>query len=500
MRGIKQLVINAKNGDLKSKDTLFEYYKPFFIEHIRKKYGKDFIDLANEDYEEVFNYYFDKNVKDKIDSYFRKKAMRIYNSSLKEENLISKVSNRSEENIVYLSNYYKRKIIDDIYQKNFNYLSYEEVNKYAYDILYNFFNKYVGSDNPTNILSMIAALIARERKYLSDCESFFIKYLIYEKPNDKIIDYFTNKYLYIIEKYKNTKYGYYMLLYYKESIKVILNEINCPNFAFETKLKKKIYKKKEQLKEEIRLLQQKQDLSSDDIKTLYLCHEYVKDFVFDKYKDKFSHDIKYIISKKYDEFLNAYLNSNRNRDLSSYLFTRYTDYLDRKIKSNQICNIDINYDELNDKIYKYYHIYENILNKSTGYYPKEQVLYETYLKLCENYFKKERKSSFNSYVNSGMIVSIKYYDNLYTENYLDKTINSVLEKNIIPNDISREYFNELKKYYIEKEIYRQYFFDKYLYNEIRNFNYYDYLDIRKVKNYYVDGLCSKGKKGGYRSI
>ena len=488
-----KLVVRAKNGDTEAYDILYRYYKPCFVNTVEKTYGKSFVALAEEDYKRVFDNFFKNNVNDIIGNYIIKRAKTTYNSYGR-ENLISKASNRNEENISYLANYYKEKIVMYLYEKFKAYFSYDEIDNYEYILFYKLFSNIGKTTTPANVLSMASSLLKREKTFSNEKDVFFVRFLMYGKPNDKIISYYEDKYHFLLDQYKNTKYGYSIGLFYKQLVKETLNEVNNPHFDFEYNLKKKIVKKKEIVHDEIIKLQEKRDLTNGEINKLYIYHEYVKDFVYNKYKDAFNYDIKNIITIKYDDFFNVYINSNRIVDLSRYLFTRYNDYFINMIKKEDK-KVDISEDEINQLIGENYYMCYSFVDRAEGYYPASKVLNQLYLDICDRYFDMDRKRDFKSYVYYSLYESIRKLKSVYNEEYLDKTVNYIKNKKLIPEHISYEYFEELKKYYIENDIFKYEFFDIYLYNEIKNFDYNEYLKIREVKKYNENRvLCKKSKK------
>ena len=82
--GIEQLVLETKKLEYGSKQyeenikIIIEHYKPIFLRNVEENYGKNYKEKAEEALLNLVNYYFDKNLEDKISGFLNKRSKTVF--------------------------------------------------------------------------------------------------------------------------------------------------------------------------------------------------------------------------------------------------------------------------------------------------------------------------------------------------------------------------------------------------------------------------------------
>ena len=82
--GIEQFVKKKKKLEYGSKQyeenikIIIEHYKPIFLRNVEENYGKNYKEKAEEALLNLVNYYFDKNLEDKISGFLNKRSKTVF--------------------------------------------------------------------------------------------------------------------------------------------------------------------------------------------------------------------------------------------------------------------------------------------------------------------------------------------------------------------------------------------------------------------------------------
>lgn len=188
--------------------------------------------------------------------------------------------------------------------------------------------------------------------------------------------------------------------------------------------------------------------SNFNFKEEYKKNLYIKENMFNKYKDKTclsDEELKLLIDIKYEEFLIMYLKGELNCKVSKYLNTRLTVYFNKCItltkKDKMLISIT-------------YYDYNNLLNNFTKKLKSistndmyKVMLEETYIELIYRYYCFDKKYNIENYINKNL--SKKINDLLSNFDKGNFNINYIDEEDIIYNE---KRINSLKKEYKKRII------------------------------------------------
>lgn len=318
---VKECIVKAKNGDKNAFNYLVEHYEEIFCDNVVKYNGNDesLRKEAKKELPDLIRKYLNSDCKSAIDQYLRYRAL--YNFKEKE-----KISDTRTKNRDYLIDIYSKRFLKHILKYK-NILTEEELEKYSINYITNLVNMYI--DDRDSFSNNINSRIAFETKYVQDTEVFLIRYIVEVSSNDRIVDYFYNKYLYILEEYK-TKSSYSMLKdSFREIIENVLNNITTYVSSIETHIRKGINKKQAEIKEYLK--EEVKKVRYDEQSKILIYHSYysVIEFIYEKYKDKIDmpeEEIKEILKEKYDLYFNGYINGTATSDLRKHLINSFNNF------------------------------------------------------------------------------------------------------------------------------------------------------------------------------
>lgn len=245
-------------------------------------------------------------------------------------------------------------------------------------------------------------------KNFNDEEKLLLFYAYKVEVNDKIVLYFCDKYLYLLEEFK-----YININMYKKIIKDILsNKVYVKKTNLKSIIIKEMKNKEESYKEHIKcciyLLKMGDLTYYDDVYKYYF---YITRLVYEKYKDEVinKREFKKALKEKYDIYFKETIDNlhfKENLNIQRYVNSRLTFYAknDRSLYEKTRINkkmINENSDELIDKTLRKYE--KNIFPSDV----LEDIIVESYYKSAEEYFKKHRNTDFVSYVDYKMDYCIK---------------------------------------------------------------------------------------------
>ena len=362
-----------------------------------------------------------------------------------------------------VAKHYSDKIYELLRDKK-SILTKEELEKFCFDFLMvkidNFANK-------ENFQTRMILVTSRLNKKIKDEEDLLIEYIKYEGLNDKILNYFINKYKYIIEdsKYKT---------YEKEFGNLILDCIkNRYNQDFPRFLESNIKERYNEDRNKARELLKKDNLNIDEINFIKDVYSYYKSIFFERYHGIIDDEVlKQIIDKKYNYFIDLYLSGPKSRELSQALNDKMTMFFSLNAYLQTIKN--------EDSIY----LIERYKEKYKCYYPIEEELLKVYKELIIKYYTKKRKSNIHDYIRFNLRNKAKELMK-YDIMYIDDTTNNLKQKdiNIIDKEIKEEVIDGFKNYYMKNKIYEKKSYDRYLFEELLKYDENMYKEVLDYKKY-----------------
>ena len=303
--------------------------------------------------------------------------------------------------------------------------------------------------------------------------------------NDKILNYFSNKYRYLFKKYKNNKMYDYLVNNYESFVLDSLKEITTVNQNIELIIIKKLTTKYFETKEKIKAIIDEGRYSEENYNLIYNTYSYVKKIIYDRYSPityLTDEDLKKRIDKKYQDYLKAYLNGSKSKNPGSYINTRLVMYFDgyvgEKIEGNSYKT---------DEYYENEFYVEKVLRNLDACYPRslaEKELKETYDKYFKTKYLKQRKTDTKEAVRSALMRRINMINTLYQEQdikdmalkYKQTIPNDVLEKSVLENVI-----DNLVSYYVNMGINNKETFESLLIKVLLNFDKTVYEDLDRLK-------------------
>lgn len=402
--GIEEKVrLAKKTKDEKLIKEIIKYYEPIFCLNVSNKYGEEYVKDAKKMLPQlVYKYIYNDEIKSKLSLVLRKKVKTFFPKTHYDDVINSE--NREYIKEHYINKFYRKlrilNVTDVLNDDELMMLSNETI-----DILY---NNYLNGDKKSTVSNYFNSQISRKLKYLNDEEKLLVYYVNKVGSNNKIVLYFVNKYMYLLNEFKNIDFNTY-----RKIIKNILSgDIYFKNLNLKTTIIKEMKNKEESyisyIKECISLLKMGDMTYYDDVYKYYF---YITNLVYEKYKDEVinKREFKKALKEKYDIYFEKAINNmlfKENPDIQRYVNSRLTFYAknDRSLYEKTRVNkkiINENSDELIDKTLKRY---EGKINPSDVL---EDIIIESYYKSAEEYFKKYRNKDFVSYVDYKMDYCIK---------------------------------------------------------------------------------------------
>ena len=402
--GIEEKVrLAKKTKDEKLIKEIIKYYEPIFCLNVSNKYGEEYVKDAKKMLPQlVYKYIYNDEIKSKLSLVLRKKVKTFFPKTHYDDVINSE--NREYIKEHYINKFYRKlrilNVTDVLNDDELMMLSNETI-----DILY---NNYLNGDKKSTVSNYFNSQISRKLKYLNDEEKLLVYYVNKVGSNNKIVLYFVNKYMYLLNEFKNIDFNTY-----RKIIKNILSgDIYFKNLNLKTTIIKEMKNKEESyisyIKECISLLKTGDMTYYYDVYKYYF---YITNLVYEKYKDEVinKREFKKALKEKYDIYIEKAINNmlfKENPDIQRYVNSRLTFYAknDRSLYEKTRVNkkiINENSDELIDKTLKRY---EGKINPSDVL---EDIIIESYYKSAEEYFKKYRNKDFVSYVDYKMDYCIK---------------------------------------------------------------------------------------------
>lgn len=402
--GIEEKVrLAKKTKDEKLIKEIIKYYEPIFCLNVSNKYGEEYIKDAKEMLPQlVYKYIYNDEIKSKLSLVLRKKVLTFFPKT----NYNDVITSGNKE---YIKEHYINKLYKNLKILNTtDVLNDDELMMLSNKIVSGFYNNYLNGDKKSSVSNYFNSFISKKVEYFKDEEKLLIYYVNKVGSNNKIVSYFVNKYMYLLDEFKNIDFNTY-----RKIIKNILfDDIYFRNLNLKTTIIKKMKNKEESyisyIRKCISLLKMGDLTYYDDVYKYYF---YITSLVYEKYKDEVisKKEFKKALREKYDIYFKETIDRlpfKENLNIQRYVNSRLTFYaknhrsLYEKARVNKKM-INENSDELIDKTLRKYE--KNIFPSDV----LEDIIVESYYKSAEEYFKKHRNKDFVSYVDYKMDYCIK---------------------------------------------------------------------------------------------
>lgn len=402
--GIEEKVkLARKTKDEKLIEEIIKYYEPIFCEKVCNKYGDKYKNDAKQMLLKIVSNYINNNTQSKLSEVLRKKVKTFfpkkhYDSVIKSENK------------KYIKEHYIGKFYTKLKKENTSkILNDEELMNLSDEVINTFYANYLDGDKKSTVANYFNTQINKKIIYFKDEEKMLVYYANKINLNNKIVAYFIDKYKYLLKKFDYINYSTYIKI-----IKNILcDDIYFQNFNLEYKIIKTMENEEKMYKNYIKkcvFLLKKGDIAYyDDVKKYY---SYIVDLIYNKYKDSViinKMEFKKILEEKYNIYFKETVNNmilNNEISIQKYINSRLAYYVKNNRYFYEKTKIDkdlinLKSDELIDKALNKYE------EKISPADVLEDIIIESYYKSSKEYFDKQRKSDFASYVDYKMDYCIK---------------------------------------------------------------------------------------------
>ena len=465
------------------KTTKDENLKKQIIDYLRKRYKEKFYNTCKK-----YNKYLQQMI-------YQIKELNSCNDEKANEILDELINNRFEECLInYIENDYagtfahylrhcaighitKRKLLidlmfdenSDLYEKQklVNHYSknlYNRLIKYegliTKEEINDFCNKYV-----SNLLKRITCEkdfyykvlndIIRFEKRITDEENFIRRYADLMGLNDKIVNYFCNKYEYLIEEELFRPNYQYIKNNYKSIVSQILKDTDHRSiFVYNFKKKIKSISNSDELKKGIVLT--KYNLSDEEKENNKIKYSYIKRAMLKRFNEYFNkEELEKIINEKYDYFFEKYFIDNSSEKISDYISKRLNEFLkDKKEMYLKISKRRESNSQLKELFDEYYYVYYKLLDKANAFIPKKEIekkLLEAYNNYIYNKINlQSTKRQYN--ITNSLRYYIKKLEKEYDINYVNDLKNKFKSLNLFNSDINDEVIDTFVNCYLNSNI------------------------------------------------
>ena len=418
--GIEQLVLETKKLEYGSKQyeenikIIIEHYKPIFLRNVEENYGKNYKEKAEEALLNLVNYYFDKNLEDKISGFLNKRSKTVFFVKTNFDEIIY------SENSSLLKKHYINKLYKTLCKKcGIKVLDKKEIKELSKVIIENTFNNYLKRDKKSTVTNYFNIAITRKVNLYQDEEKMLLDYIIKIGVTERIKIYFYSKYMHVFREFEPLSLDYYKIVVNDalETIKSLHFNLEC---SIRTKLKEKRIKDNPN---GIEILREIKAGNYENINKAKAYYSYIIDLVFNKFKDEVvvtEGKLKQTISMEYENYFGIAINKiKKGKDISlpRYVNTRLTDYVKKKKSFYTIYGDKDN----PEKFVSYYMV--KYASDCPYNYTLERML-KKYNELTDEYNRKERKTSFYDFITKGIREEAKeiaktYADQDFNEKEID---------------------------------------------------------------------------------
>lgn len=203
--GIEEKVrLAKKTKDEKLIKEIIKYYEPIFCLNVSNKYGEEYVKDAKEMLPQlVYKYIYNDEIKSKLSLVLRKKVKTFFPKTHYNDVITS-------GNKEYIKEHYINKLYKNLKILNTtDVLNDDELMMLSNKIVSGFYNNYLNGDKKSSVSNYFNSQISRKLKYLNDEEKFLVYYVNKVGSNNKIVLYFANKYMYLLNEFKNIDFNTY---------------------------------------------------------------------------------------------------------------------------------------------------------------------------------------------------------------------------------------------------------------------------------------------------
>lgn len=204
-----------------------KYYESKFINNVIKNHGKDYVNEAKDILPYFVEYYFDNDLKTNLSSYLYERAKNFLSIKVNFDNIINSNSK------LLIRQYYINKLSyilkRDCYSKL---LSNDQKYELSRCIVNDIFNNYVKEKKLSSVPNYFNNMLKKKLSLFLNEEKLILRYIQYCGLNNKIKNYFYEKYMYVYHLYDVS------IDEYKDAINNILSTKYFFNINIESKLKK----------------------------------------------------------------------------------------------------------------------------------------------------------------------------------------------------------------------------------------------------------------------
>ncbi len=288
-------------------------------------------------------------------------------------------------------------------------LSESKLEELSKVIIKRFYDNYLKIKKTISIHSYFYRRIINFERIFDQDEKLILCYVHYVGVNDEIKNYFYNKYLYLLKPY---------LMAYEDDYKKVIDDLLNKDVKYITILESKIKKELKKLKND-KFMEMKNNY---DYEKIYNYYSYIKDLVFKKYNDRVvisPDELMHKISEKYKDYVKVVIKKLKNKDdfnINKYLNNRLSTYVEESKSFYEKVYVDEDEKEKNKKDYVY--LVEKYAVKYAGSVDKKIMvdhLSKKYDELLEEYYRKNRKTTFLVFIQNGL----RCEANMLHNNYVD---------------------------------------------------------------------------------
>ena len=481
-RKIIELKKRAKKGNEKAFEELVKHYEERFVSNVIKNNNdKSLENKAKEKLPILLKKYLEEDYIIPIHDFLRYYSVSGFVDK-------QKLSDTRKMDIEELKKIYTKRLIQYFNEIN-NVLTKEELEKFTYNLISMTIDEL--SSDRDSLATRLGIIFARQKRFVNTEEALLIRYVLQEKYNNNIIEYFKDKYKFILTNYKNEISYIHLNENFTNIIIEVLDEWDCNNVSIEKAIRKKVHKMSIEYTKEINDVGLNIRTDNKRKKELYNANLVLKQRVYELYKDKVDIPMEQmlkIIDKNYDLYFNAYINGVCTKTLKQYILTRFSEYFNRIKLPRQLSQEEL---EKREKIYLENEVYiDKKMRKLNINYPHNLVrneLMDCYDEAIDTYFRKESKTDFRIIIRYKLKQKIEELSSLYNDDSIINTSlnmkDSILLNKIQNEEIVAEIIDNLTDYYISKKMSNEKPFELFMIDAIENFDLEQYLMIKDVKEH-----------------
>ena len=462
MNLLHKIVINKYN--LKTNDDdILDMYTKFYLKNELKA---------------IIDYYLYNYDDDKLISFIRKSKNKVFQAK---KDFMTKKDEYIDNEKKYIDDYYN--LIKD--KKSI--FSNEEKFLYCKTFVNYVFRR------PKSFAN-ITAEIKKDFERIQDDMSFSLRYIMIVGLNDKILDYISNEYKYVLNRFISDFDILISDKEFKNAVSEALDNIYKSNVNLENKIYD-ILKKKHVKKTNITNINQlKSDvLSSEEIEKVreenhYIVYDVLNKFI-DSGKDVSENELLKVLEDKYNKYFNYMIDLDMDYNIKRYLKNRLTDFCNKRIISlNRKYDINNNVDkEEYMKLYiNNYYIYvkklQKILKRNDcfiSFDKADEILKAFYSDAIKKYMSKQLKSDIEVYIKRALSDGALFIKQEYGNDYYIRTkdyFNEVSRNNNIDDETYDSFINGYLNYYKNQED-----MNVFLFNQIKYFDKDEMEEIKRIK-------------------